>query len=146
VIPETEPPGDLDEIARGYAAWPDRGPPHEGRRATIMVERDRFRAGDKIRVRHVLEILDAGGTLYVMGPKPVYGERLDGVLVTEPPPEDDDPFLPPVYDGPSIPGPGVDCNFEVTTYSFPEPGTHTIVWKLDGIESNVLTLAVAAGG
>lgn len=130
------PPGDL-AVAASYARSPARGPLHDGARITILTERAKYKVGEEVRVIHVLEAPEPGRELYVMGPKPIDSEYVDGVLRTPPPP------APGTYDGRVLPSPGVDWNYEVTTYRFTAPGPHRLQWRADGRESNVIELEVA---
>ncbi|HWO24086.1 MAG TPA: hypothetical protein VNO30_35330 [Kofleriaceae bacterium] len=129
------PPGD-HAVAATYATSSARGPLHEGARITILTERAKYKVGEEIRVIHVLEAPEPGRDLYVMGPKAIYNEYVDGVLRTPPPP------APGSYDGRVVPSPGVDWNYEVTTYQFTAPGPHRIQWRDGGRESNVIELEV----
>ncbi len=130
-----------DDVAHVYEGWEERGPEHDGRRITLMALRTSVAVGETVDVMHVYEVLDGERSLYVMGPKPVYGERLDGEPATPAePPEGDDPFAPGLYDGRVLPGPGVDGNFEVTSYTFSEPGRHEVTWEVAGLRSNALVL------
>jgi hypothetical protein len=72
----------------------------------------------------------------------VFGEYLDGILVTDPVPAWADPFVPECYDGAVLESPAVDCNYDITSYVFSEPGIHEIRWMMDGWESNVLRIEV----
>jgi hypothetical protein len=131
----------LEDIERVYAGWTERGPERDGRRLTLMALRTSLQVGESVEVLHVYEVLSGGHRLYVMGPKPVYGERLDGHAVTPAtPPPGDDPFAPGVYDGRVLPGPGIDCNFDSTRYAFSSPGSHEVVWESGGLRSNALAL------
>jgi hypothetical protein len=131
----------LEDIARVYEGWEDRGPERDGRRLTLMALQTSVPVGEAVEVLHVYEVLDGDHRLHVMGPKPVYGERLDGRAATAPePPAGDDPFAPGLYDGRVLPGPGIDCNFETTSYSFSSPGRHEVTWEIAGLRSNSLTL------
>jgi hypothetical protein len=130
------PPGD-HAVAATYAASPVRGPLHENARITILTERARYKVGEEVRVIHVLEAPAPGVQLYVMGPKSIHGEYVDGVERTPPAP------TPGTYDGRVLQSPGVDFNYEVTTYRFTTPGPHRIQWRADGRESNVLEIEVA---
>jgi hypothetical protein len=129
------PPGD-QAVAATYARSPVRGPLHDGARITILTERTKYKVGEEVRVIHVLEAPEPGRELYVMGPKPIHGEYVDGVERTPPAP------APAPYDGRVVPSPGVDFGYEVTTYRFTSPGTHRIQWRADGRESNVIELEV----
>jgi hypothetical protein len=130
------PPGD-HAVAATYARSPARGPLHDGARITILTERTKYKIGEEVRVIHVLEAPEPGRQLYVMGPKAIHGEYVDGVERTPPPPG------PQPYDGRVLPSPGVDFNYEVTTYRFTTAGPHRIQWRADGRESNVIELEVA---
>jgi hypothetical protein len=144
--PRCTAPLPADEaLAARYGAWPDRGEPHEGVRLTLLCERTRVAPGEEIRVVHVQEVAPGGPDLFPSGPKPVYGEYLDGALATEPA-RPGDPFLPVVYDGATDPPPGVDTAFQVTVYRLSAPGTHEIVWAPGPYRSNTLRVEVAAGG
>jgi len=133
---------DVEEVSRVYADWRDKGPIVDGKRLTLITAPTTCRPGDEVRVLHVFERTEPGGWLYVMGPKLPYGEYVDGRLVTEAPPADDDPLAPADYDGETAPSPDIDTNFEVTVYSFDEPGRHEIVWELGTLRSNALTIDV----
>jgi hypothetical protein len=130
------PPGD-HAVAATSASSPVRGPLQEGARITILTERARYKVGEEVRVIHVLEAPAPGVQLYVMGPKSIHGEYVDGVERTPPAP------APGTYDGRVLQSPGVDFNYEVTTYRFTTPGPHRIQWRAEGRESNVLELEVA---
>jgi hypothetical protein len=132
------------DVREAYAAWPDKGPETGGRRLTLLAERTALRPGDTLEVAHVHEVTEFGESLYVMGPKPVYGELLDGEPVTPPVPADDDPLAPAEYDGRVLPGPGIDDNFETTSYAFDEPGRHELTWRIGELRSNTLTIEVAS--
>lgn len=134
------PPGD-QAVAATYARSPVRGPLHEGARITILTERTKYKVGEEVRVIHVLEAPEPGRELQVMGPKPIYSEYVDGVERTPPVPAAPAP-APAPYDGRVVPSPGVDFNYEVTTYRFTAPGPHRIQWRAEGRESNVIELEV----
>ena len=130
------------DVAEAYAAWPDKGPLVNGRRLTILAEPTGLRPGETLSVAHVYEVVRPGEDLYVMGPKPVYGEELDGRPATPPVPEGDHPLAPGTYDGRVLDSPGMDTNFEPTTYAFDEPGRHELVWRIDDLVSNTLEVDV----
>ncbi len=136
------PPADV-AVAKTYARAKDKGPLVDGHRLTLLAEKSRYRVGEEIRVIHVHEIAVDGEQIYPMGPKPIRGELVNGKLVTPAVLIDVDPFQPSVYDGPVIPSPAVDYNWEITSYRFSAPGVRTIQWKLGKFESNVLTIDVA---
>lgn len=131
-------------VAKGYAAWPDKGPLREGVRLTVMSAKRSYAVGEPVRVIHVVEYTEPGRTVYAMGPKTVYGEHLDGRLVT-PPPEDGDPLELLDYDGLTLPSPGVDFNYEITSYGL-TPGEHEISWRLGAFRSNTLKVSAAGAG
>ncbi len=138
-----EAPGGDQAVARAYPRWPDKGALKEGRRITLLTGKTTFDVNEEIHVIHVHEVVLPGRLVYVMGPKPVYGEYVDGELVTpDPPPMSEDPFKPGVYDGRALPSPAVDYNYEITRYSFSEPGQHRIEWRIGGLRSNTLELEV----
>lgn len=139
-----EAPEEDYAVARRYPNWPRKGPAIDGKRLTIMVEKGTYRVGEEVRVIHVVEALEPGHEVYIMGPKRVEGEYVDGRRVTPAPPEGEDPLIPLDYDGATLPSPAVDYNYEITTYTFPKPGTHNIVWRLDPLQSNTLTIKVEA--
>ncbi len=132
-------------VARSYPTWADKGSLFEGKRLTLLTKRTTYQVDEQIRVLHVVDVSESGHSVYVIGPKEIYGEYVDGKLVTEPLPMRDDPLIPRMYSGAVLPSPAVDYNYEITTYTFSEPGTHQIYWKLGSLQSNILTLAVTIG-
>ncbi len=135
-------PGADVQVAEGYSTSVDKGPITCGKRLTILTKKSTYHKGEQVRVIHVVEAIEPGYDLYVAGPKAVYGEYVDNRLVTEPPPNDEDPLVPLDYDGVMVSSPAVDYNYDITTYSFAEPGTHRIHWKLGSLHSNSLTLKI----
>jgi hypothetical protein len=135
-------PADDQSVAQRYPWWPDKGPITEGRRLTIMTKKTTYLVNEEVRIIHVFEATEPGTTVYVMGPKPVLGEYVDGQRATDLPPEWEDPLEPSIYDGRTLPSPAVDYNFDITTYVFAEPGSHEIHWKLGPLKSNVLRLEI----
>ena len=134
------------DVAEAYESWPDKGQLSDGRRLTLLAEQTTLAPGDTVRVAHVYELTQPGGSLYVMGPKPVYGEQLDGRPVTPAPPAGDDPLAPLDYDGRVLPSPGIDHNFETTSYKFNRPGEHELTWRIGELESNTLAIDVRPAG
>ena len=130
-------------VAEGYLSWPSKGALVDGKRLTLLTEKTAYRPGEEIRVVHVVETTTPGYALYVAGPKAVHGEYVDGALATTLPPNPDDPLVPLDYDGIMLPGPGVDYNYDVTTYALAKPGTHTICWRMGALESNTLEVSIA---
>jgi hypothetical protein len=135
-------PAEDAAVARGYPTWPDKGREIDGRRLTLLTRATTARVGEPVRVIHVVEVTRPDRTAYVMGPKAVQGEYVDGQLRTDPPPPDTDPLTPLDYDGATRPGPAVDYNHDITSYTFDRPGPHTIVWRLGDLESNTLHLEI----
>lgn len=129
-------------IAEHYAAWADKGLVQDGRRITLLTDHRKAAAGENIRVWHVYEAVAGGTELCVMGPKPVPGEYLDGVLRTTLPPNGLPYPWQMIYDGVVLPAPGIDTHWEPSSYTFDKIGQHTIQWKVDGLESNVLVITV----
>lgn len=137
-----EAPAEDVALARSYPNWPDKGPIIDGRRLTIMVRKTSFWVDEEVRIVHVVEVLEPGHQVYVMGPKPIHGEYVDGQLVTASPPPGEDPLVPPIYDGITLPSPAVDYGYDITSYRFSKPATHEIQWRLDSLGSNLLTLEI----
>lgn len=131
-----------DHIAQTYATWPDKGPLHQDARLTLVSLRLDVQVGDSIAVWHVYEAVSPGRELYIMGPKPVPGEYLDGELRTTSVPEGWAYPWQRLYDGAVLPSPGIDTHWEPSTYTFDKPGTHSIQWKVNGLESNTLVIKV----
>jgi len=140
---EAAPAAD-QEVARSYPAWPDKGLAAHGRRVTILTARGNVRPGETVRVSHVAEATEPAARLYMMGPKAVLGEEVDGAPGTALPPEDGDPLAPDgLYDGPVVPGPALDYGWEVTSYRFDTRGPHRIVWRPGAdLVSNTLVVEV----
>jgi hypothetical protein len=135
-------PAEDEAVARMYPQWIEKGSTLDGKRLTIMTKKTTYKVNEEIRVIHVVEIVDPGRRVYIMGPKPVFGEHIDGRLVTEPVPEGEDPLVPQVYDGVTLPSPAVDYNYDITSYRFSKPGTHQLHWQLNALQSNMITLQV----
>jgi hypothetical protein len=133
------PPEDIN-VARNYPRFPDKGPLVSGLRLTVMSRRLQYHLGEEVRIVHVVEVIEPGRELYVVGPKPVYGEYVDDVLVTALPP--DDVWEPATYNGPILPSPAVDYNYDITAYRFDQVGTHRIQWQIGTLHSNVLVVEV----
>ncbi|MGN6106098.1 MAG: hypothetical protein ACTHU0_13405 [Kofleriaceae bacterium] len=129
-------PAEDQAVAASYAKSPVRGPLSDGARITILTARTRYRLGEEVRVIHVLEAPTPGKDLYVMGPKEIYAEYVDGVERTGKQPTAG-------YDGAVVASPGADFHYEVTSYRFDKPGPHRIQWRADGRESNVIEIEVA---
>jgi hypothetical protein len=130
-------------VAKRYPTEPAKGAWIDGRRLTILTAARQVRAGQPVRIVHVVESIRPGDSLYVMGPKPVLGEHVDGKLATAPAPATGDPLAPDGdYDGRVLSAPAVDYNYDVIEYTLPA-GRHTIVWQLGALRSNELVLDVA---
>jgi len=139
-----EAPPEDQALAQTYPRWSDKGPLIAGRRITCLTPKTTYGLNEGIHVIHVYEVVVPGHLVYVMGPKPVYGEYLDGRLVTLEPPQGEDPFVPANYDGRALPSPAVDYNYDVTIYSFSAPGRHQIDWRIGGLRSNTLEFEVVS--
>jgi len=137
------PAAPADEaVARGYMAAPSKGAWSDGRRITILTRTAKLRAGEPVRIVHVVESTKPGDSLYVMGPKVILGEHVNGKLVTASAPTLGDPLVPSGdYDGRVIPAPAVDYNYDITQYLLPV-GRHVIEWRLGALHSNLLAIEV----
>ncbi|PXX98168.1 hypothetical protein [Halomonas sp. LBP4] len=135
-------PEDVQEAARRYPLIAEKGAVHGGKRLTILSPRTTFAPNEDIHIIHVLEVVEPGHDVHIMGPKAVYGEYLDGTLFTAPPPADTDPFRPGLYNGATLSSPAIDYNFDVTVYSFPAPGRHDFEWRVGALHSNTLRIEV----
>ena len=135
-------------VAQSYASFQNKGPIINGCRATILTKKNEYVVGEEIRVIHILEVVEPNKTIYVMGPKEIYNEFINGELVTKKKPRIID------CNGRVDESPGVDFNYEITTYSFDTPGIHTIFWRGAGepfdnnldLISNSLKLQVVKKG
>ena len=125
------------ETAKSYPGATNKGAVVNGRRITILCRKDTYQVGEEVRVIHVLEVLAPGQEIFIMGPKAVVGEIVDGHPQT--PKIADDLGS---YDGRVLASPGVDYNYDITTYSFDRSGLHTITWRLGELLSNTLELKV----
>jgi len=140
-----EAPPELLKLAQSYSSFADKGKTSKGRRITIMAEKERCQVGEQVRLLHVLEAVAPGLEIYVMGPKPVYDEYIDGKNGCPKPPD-----AAGVYDGVVLRSPAADFHYDITSYTFAKPGRHTIQWKGGGhpiegdvgLESNVLTINI----
>lgn len=139
-----EAPPEDQAVARGYASFRDKGALRGGLRLTLMTKKTRYAPGEEIRVIHVLEAPGPGLNVYVMGPKFVHGESVDGAPISGPPPSPAYPFLE-TYDGAVLKSPAADYNYDVTSYRFTEPGTHVIGWQLGALRSNTITVEIGEG-
>jgi hypothetical protein len=110
-------------------------------RMTLLTARTSYRVGETVRVLHAVEAIDASAEAWVMGPKPVFGEYVDGVDRTRPPEIAGYPWVG-TYDGAVLHGPAGDFNFNITSYTFDTPGRHTIEWRLGALHSNTIVLDV----
>ena len=134
-------------VLRGYPRWVDKGALAlpSGERLTILTSKRVYSVGEEVRVVHVHEATKPGVELYVMGPKAIYGEYVDGTLASP------GTAAPPgPYDGRVVQSPGADHNYEVSVHKMPA-GTHTIEWRFATLSSgprptmlrsNVLTIEV----
>jgi hypothetical protein len=140
------PPEDF-ALAKTYHTFKDKGALIEGQRITIMTDKTQYKTGEPVRVLHILESVKNGTEVYVMGPKTIYDEYVDGKLVNKKGPGNEG------YDGMVIKRAMADFNYDITTYIFSEPGEHTIQWKGAGhpmqgslgLESNIIRLKIISG-
>lgn len=136
-----EAPAEDVAAAGRYAGWEEKGRVANGVRVTIMSARSGYSPGEPVHVIHVVEFTEPGATIHAMGPKPIYGEWVDGRRTTPEPPGPDEALAPALYDGVVLPSPGIDSNYEITSYHL-EVGEHEIVWRPGGLSSNTLKLNV----
>jgi hypothetical protein len=135
-----------EEVAQGYPAFPDKGRIVDGYRLTILTRSIAIPAGEPVHIIHVCEAVVPGLLLYVMGPKPVHDEYVNGILATKALPEGEDPLVPDLYDGRIVRGPGIDYNHEITQYRFRKPGIYLIQWRPGKFSSNTLAIKVSSNG
>ena len=134
-------PADDVAVVRGYSAWPSKGAEVDHTRLTLMTAKTKYAVGESIRVLHVLDVSVPGRGVYIMGPKRPSNEYVDGTLATEAPEISEYPWVAS-YDGVVLPSPAIDYNYDVTSYRFDGPGTHSIQWRLGEVASNVITVEV----
>lgn len=125
------------EVAKGYPTVSSKGSVLGGSRITIICRKDSYHVGEEVRVIHVLEVIEPGQEIFIMGPKAVCGEYVDGRAMTA-----DICGESQVYDGRVLKSPGVDYNYDITTYTFDAPGRHKIHWQMGELRSNTLKLEV----
>jgi len=132
---------DADQaVAQRYWSSP-HGEVHGGLRMTILAARQSYHVGEAVRVLHAVEAVDPSAEAWVMGPKPVFGEYVDGVDRGRPPEVASYPWIGE-YDGAVVRGPAIDFNFDITSYTFDRPGRHTIEWRLGEVRSNTIVIDV----
>ncbi len=91
-----------------------------------------------------MEELEAGRSLYVMGPKAICGEFVNDSAASMPCiTNEPEPWLPMIYNGLTLDSPGMDYNFEITQYRFKTAGTYEIQWRPGECSSNVITVMVS---
>jgi hypothetical protein len=137
------PPEDF-ALAKTYHSFPDKGPVKDGQRITILTSKVDYKIGEPVRVIHVLEAVQPGIKVYMLGPKPITDEYVDGHLVGSKGP------LRLQRCGLVLDRPIANFNYDITTYTFSSPGHHTVQWKGYGgvdddhpqLESNLITLNV----
>lgn len=123
-------------IAKSYPMADEKGGIVGGIRLTILTKKQHYQVGEEVRVIHVMEVVEPGHELFIMGPKPVYGEYVDDRPVTPQRLEVQD------YDGAVLESPNVDYNYDITSYRFLEPGRHRIHWQMGELRSNTLELEI----
>jgi len=130
-------------VAKSYPEWPDKGQVVDGRRITIMTKKLAYPVNEKVRIIHVLEAPVPGYKVYVMGPKRIFNEYVNGqVQGDEMTLNETDAFSPAEYDGRVLGSPATDFNFEITSYSFADPGVYEIAWQPGKWKSNILRIEV----
>jgi len=130
-------------VAKAYQEWRDKGPLIDGRRLTIMAKKRAYHVNEEVRIIHVVEAPLPGYKIYVMGPKRIFNEYVNGHLQREAMSLDQtNPFSPADYDGRVLDSPAIDYNFEITTYSFADPGVYQICWQPGQWKSNLLEIEV----
>ena len=135
---------EIDTLVAGkYPLFEDKGPLEDGMRITVLTAKSEYEVGEEVRVIHILDAPGSGVDVYVMGPKPIREEYING-----------EPATPPAegmgtYNGVVLQSPHADYNYDVTVYTFDEPGGYYIQWKGGGangedigLESNVLDIIV----
>ena len=136
------PAEDVDVIRR-YPCWPEKGGTIDGIRLSIQTQRRIYAINEEVRVIHVVEVSAPGREVYIMGPKKIYGEFVDGQLATQMPPDGEgDPLAPAFYDGATLKSPALDYNYDISTYVFDSPGIHEIYWQMGSRKSNTLMITV----
>lgn len=135
------PASDL-ALARSYRGLKYKGEIVNGVRKTIMTRKQRYRIGEPVRVIHVLESVQYGPQMSLMGPEPICTEYVDDKLA-------DNQFC---HGSRSVSGgvtwyPSTNFNFDISTYRFNEPGIHTIRWKSGYFqdrrsESNLIKISI----
>jgi len=123
-------------VAKSYPKTKEKGEVVGGIRLTILTKKKRYQVGEEVRVIHVMEAVEPGHELFIMGPKPVHGEYVDDRPVTPQSPAEQD------YDGVVLESPNVDYNYDITSYRFFEPGCHRIHWQMRELRSNTLELEI----
>ena len=79
----------------------------------------------------------------MMGPKQIINETINGRLQGEELlSEIGDAFVPEEYDGRVLDSPATDYNFDLTRYTFAEPGLYNICWQPGKWKSNTLGIEV----
>ena len=131
-------------VVKRYASWDEKGEVIDGRRLTIMTSKTKYRINEEVKVIHIVEFTEPGHDVYIMGPKEVYGEYIDGRLSRKDVSSDRlDPFVPEGdYDGRVLNSPAVDYNYYITAYTFNKRGIHSIYWKLGKWKSNILKIMI----
>ena len=135
-------PPEVHAMRDSFATYPTRGRAREGCRLTIMAPKQTYERGEAVIVAHFVESVTSEKNLYLMGPKPVTGEYVDGHLATAPSSQEPEPWVPSNYDGRVLKGPGIDAHFEATVYRFQDIGLHTIAWNPGKFKSNTLSIQV----
>lgn len=130
-------------VAKAYPFFADKGEWQDDLRITIMTEKTSYRIGEEVRVLHAVESIKEDGLLYIMGPKMIYDQYVNGELTTEKTPEyQTDPLVPLIYDGAVESAPALDYNYDISLYTFDKPGEYVIQWKPGTLRSNLIRIRV----
>jgi len=86
-------------------------------------------------VIHVHKDIERSWMGYVMGPKPVFGEYVDGQLAASAPPPGNTHSCRQIMMG-ALRSPAVDDDYNITRYRFAESGRHQTHRQIGKLRSN----------
>ena len=133
-LPAGDPTAAWAAVKSAYRIAGLKGTEQNGYRYGILTVKKVFQVDEPIHVFHIAEAMNDKVVLLLAGPLPV-DDILDGQPAGK-------PSQLRSYDGPSMQGPGVAANYEVTSYKFSEPGRHMIQWRVEKGGSNILEIEV----
>lgn len=135
---------DKDMIAaKEYTEWSEKGLVKDGRRVTIISKKKNYEINELVNIQHFLEATIPGYKMYIMGPKAIFDEYINGRLQGKTlKAKNQDPFIPTSYDGRVKESPAIDGNYQITSYIFSEPGVYEICWQPGKWKSNILKIEV----